>query len=110
VLVAERFVERVRVGPALVRAEDDSPAASRSRLRLDCVGQNPPDAASPEALVHDERCEDAARLVGLDQRLDVQAGESGYVAVNLRDEEERLRVGVEGSDPRDSLLERRRIA
>jgi hypothetical protein len=100
----------MRVSSSLVRAEDDSLATSRLRLPLDCVGQNPPDAAPPEALAHDEGCEDAARLIGFDQRLDVQAGEPGYITLDLGDEEQRLRVGVERSDPLDNLLGRRRIA
>jgi hypothetical protein len=71
VLVAERFVEGVRVGTAVGRAEDDLLAAALPRPSFDRLRQARPNTQPAETFADDERRELAAGAVRFDEMLDV---------------------------------------
>ena len=109
-LVAERFVERVRVGSAVGCVEHEVLAASRSRFVLDCPHQELADSAASEALADDERGYLAPRLVALDEVLDVEYSETCHLPVGFGDDCKHGGVGGDADEPFRHLLGRRRIA
>jgi len=100
VLVAERLVEGVGIGPAVRRVEDEVARATRTRLLLERSHQRLPDPAPAEPLRHDEGRDLAPQLVALDEVLGVERTEAGDLAFNLGDDQARRRVRV---DPLDAL-------
>ena len=108
-LVAERFVEGVRVAAAVGGVEDDVPGAPRPGLGFDRAHQELADSAAAEPLADDERGHLAAELVTLDEILGMERAETGDLALDLGDVPDRRRVGGDALEPLGCLLASRRV-
>ena len=109
-LVAERLVEGVRVGPAVRGVEDEVPAASRACLVLQRVHQRLTDAPATEPLRDDESCDLGAQVVALDEVLGVQRAKARDLSLELGDDQPDRRVIPDALDPLGRLLLARRIS
>jgi hypothetical protein len=110
VLVAERLIERVRIGSAVRCVEDEMLAAPRSRFFFDRLHEQLADSAASEALADHERGYLAPQLVALDEILDVEHSETCYLPVGFGDDCKHRWVGGDAGEPFRRLLGRRRIA
>ena len=109
-LVAERFVERMRVGPAVSGVQDHDLPASPARLVLQGLHQLLADSTAAEAPADDEPSDLATGLVAFDEVLDVQRAESSEVRLDLRDDHPRRGIGGDPLEALSRLPRRRRVA
>jgi hypothetical protein len=110
VLVAERFVEGMGIRTAVRCVEDHHLPASDARFFLERLHEELADAASAEALADDEAGYLAARLVALDEILDVEGSETRDFPVQLGDDEPGRRIVGDALDPLRGLLWTRGVA
>jgi hypothetical protein len=87
----------------------DLPAAP-ARFVFESLHQQLADPAAPETLPDDEPRDLAARLVALDEVLDVQRGESGELRLELGHDDPGEWVGGDPPDAFSRLRGRRRVA
>lgn len=109
-LVAERFVERVRVGSAVGGVEHHRRAAPGSGFFLQRVHQQLADAGAAKGFADDQAGYLAAGLVSLDEVLYVQNTEARDLTFELGHDEPGRRIRSDALDPLGRLRRRRGIA
>ena len=108
-LVAERLVERVRVGAAMGRVQDEVRGPARACLVLEGCHQELADSSPAETLADHEARNLAAGCVELDEVLDVKRAKARELASDLGHDQERRRVGGDPLDPLRRLFCARRV-
>jgi hypothetical protein len=110
VLIAERLVEGVGVSSPVRGVKHDRFAAAGTRFVLKSFHQQLADTPAAETLADDQAGHLAARLVPLDEVLDVQDSEAGDLFLKLGEDKPGRGICPDSREPRRRLLWARRVA